>query len=104
MMSCRGPRPTGIIASIALIPVCSGSCTLLRCITPGACSSSARRTVAVIAPRASIGVGKRMKEKKEVCIVQWQGQHLPRASDRHALFDAAELTENNNTNLVLVKV
>ena len=56
MISWRWPRPIGIIASMALMPVCSGSVTLLRCMTPGACSSSARRASVSIAPRPSIGL------------------------------------------------
>src|SRR5215217_1009952 len=36
MISSRWPRPTLVIESIALIPVCSGSFTGWRAITPGA--------------------------------------------------------------------
>jgi len=42
MMSCRWPRPIGVIASIALMPVWSGSFTGWRAITLGAWSSSSR--------------------------------------------------------------
>jgi hypothetical protein len=31
MISSRWPRPIGVIESMALMPVCSGSCTGLRC-------------------------------------------------------------------------
>src|SRR5665647_2517280 len=55
LMSSRWPRPMGIIESMALMPVCSGSSTDLRSITPGACSSRARRPSATISPRPSIG-------------------------------------------------
>src|SRR5204863_407723 len=42
MISSRWPRPTFVSASIALIPVCSGSFTGWRSTTPGALNSSAR--------------------------------------------------------------
>src|SRR3954465_8834608 len=40
MISSRCPRPIGIIASIALMPVCIGSTTGWRCTTPGAFNSA----------------------------------------------------------------
>jgi hypothetical protein len=42
MISSRWPRPTFVIVSIALIPVCSGSFTGWRSMTPGALISIAR--------------------------------------------------------------
>src|SRR5579863_7969326 len=56
MISSRWPRPMGVIASMALIPVCSGSCTFLRCTTLGAWISSSRSWVSAISPRPSIGL------------------------------------------------
>ena len=56
MISWRWPRPIGVIESIALMPVASGSCTDLRTITPGAWISRARRSLDSISPRPSIGV------------------------------------------------
>ena len=55
MISWRWPRPIAVIASIALMPVCSGSFTGCRCTTVGACSSSGRRPSSAISPRPSIG-------------------------------------------------
>ena len=43
MMSSRWPRPLGVIESMALMPVCSGSCTDFRLTMPGALSSTFRR-------------------------------------------------------------
>ena len=40
MISSRWPRPIGISASIALMPVCIGSCTDLRGMMPGALTST----------------------------------------------------------------
>ena len=42
MMSSRWPRPIGIIESMALMPVCSGSLTGWRSMTPGALNSTGR--------------------------------------------------------------
>ena len=43
MISSRWPRPIGISASIALMPVCIGSCTDLRGMMPGAFTSTRLR-------------------------------------------------------------
>ncbi len=42
MISSRWPRPMAVIASMALMPVCSGSFTGWRSTTEGACVSSRR--------------------------------------------------------------
>ncbi len=55
MISSRWPRPIGVMASMALIPVCSGSFTFWRCTTDGACSSRARSSVPSISPLPSSG-------------------------------------------------
>src|ERR1044072_1522217 len=53
MMSSRCPRPIGIIASIALMPVCIGSMTGWRCTTPGALNSAGRLDEALMSPLPS---------------------------------------------------
>ena len=55
--SSRWPRPIGIIESIALMPVCTGSCTDL-CVAkcPGLSHPPSRRSVASIGPLPSIGL------------------------------------------------
>ena len=55
MMSSRWPRPIGIIESIALRPVCSGSCTDLRATMPGALISTLRIVLVRIGPLPSMG-------------------------------------------------
>ena len=55
MISSRWPRPIGVIESIGLMPVCSGSLTFCRCTTLGACSSSWRSSVPSIGPLPSSG-------------------------------------------------
>jgi hypothetical protein len=56
MISSRWPRPIGISASSAFRPVCTGSCTDLRGMMPGAFTSTRRRSVASIGPLPSIGL------------------------------------------------
>jgi hypothetical protein len=55
MISSRWPRPIGISASIALMPVCSGSFTGWRSTMPGATMSTSRRPTDSIGPLPSIG-------------------------------------------------
>jgi hypothetical protein len=55
MISSRCPRPMGISASIALIPVCIGSFTGWRSTMPGATTSTARRPTEGMGPRPSTG-------------------------------------------------
>ncbi len=56
MISSRWPRPIGIIASMALRPVCSGSFTGWRSTTPGALNSSGRNSVVSIGGPPSSGL------------------------------------------------
>ena len=56
MISSRWPRPIGIMASIALMPVCSGSFTGWRSTTPGALNSSGRVSVVSIAGPPSMAM------------------------------------------------
>jgi hypothetical protein len=55
MISSRCPRPIGIMLSIALMPVCSGSFTGWRSAMPGAMISSGRRCGDWIGPLPSSG-------------------------------------------------
>ncbi len=80
MISWRWPRPIGIIASIALMPVCIGSCTLWRCMTPGACSSSARTAVGRDGAEAVDRVAERVDDAAEVAVADGHGEHLAGAA------------------------
>ena len=62
MISSRWPRPMGIMASIALIPVCRGSCTFFRSTTPGALASIGRNRSVLIGPLPSRGWPKRVDD------------------------------------------
>ena len=55
MISSRWPRPIGIIESIAFRPVCIGSLTPWRWITPGALNSAGRVSDVLMSPLPSSG-------------------------------------------------
>src|SRR3954470_5900755 len=56
MINSRWPRPIGIRVSMAFRPVCTGSCTDLRGMMPGALTSTRRRSATLeIGPLPSIG-------------------------------------------------
>ncbi len=55
MISSRWPRPMGIMASMALIPVCTGVSTGWRTMTPGAMRSTGRVLVVSMGPLPSSG-------------------------------------------------
>ena len=52
MINSRCPRPIGVIASIALMPVCRGCLTGWRAAIPGAIVSTGRRSVVTDRPLA----------------------------------------------------
>src|ERR1700761_5357671 len=59
MISSRWPRPIGIKVSMALRPVCTGSCTDLRGMIPGAFTSTRRRSATLASsPLPSMGLPK----------------------------------------------
>jgi hypothetical protein len=55
IISSRWPRPIGVMESIAFRPVCIGSFTGCRWITPGALNSAGRRSVVSMSPLPSSG-------------------------------------------------
>ena len=56
MISSRWPRPIGIMESIALMPVWSGTFTGARSMMPGAGHSTGRDSVVLMGPLPSIGL------------------------------------------------
>jgi hypothetical protein len=79
MMSWRWPRPIGIIASMALMPVCSGSCTDLRCMTPGAWQlEGAAALDAGDLAEAVDRVAERVDDAAEVALADGSGEDLAR--------------------------
>jgi hypothetical protein len=93
--SWRWPRPIGVMASMALMPVCSGSCTDCRCTTVGACSSRARRPV-VRSGRRRRWVAQRVDDAAEVAVADRPRRDLAGAADLLALLDAGVVAEDDD--------
>ena len=105
MISWRWPRPIGIIASMALMPVCIGSCTLWRCMTPGAWSSSARTAVGRDSAEAVERVAERVDDAAEVAVADGR-RRGPRRCGVTSMPSSMplELAEDDDADLVLLEV
>ena len=104
MISSRWPRPIGIIESIALIPVCTGSLTGWRSTTPGALNSSGRRSAVSIGPAAVERVAERVDDAAEERLPDRHRRDLPGAADRLALLDLLPLADERGADVVLFEV
>ena len=89
---------------MALRPVCSGSCTDLRCMTPGACSSRARRPSVSMLAEAVDRLAQRVDDAAEVAVADGDREHLTGTADLLALLDAGELAQDDDTDLADVEV
>src|SRR3954463_5303211 len=95
MISSRWPRPTFVIESIALMPVCSGSFTGWRCTTPGALNSTGRGSGGLVGPRlgrldrplAVERVAERVDDAAEQGLADGDRRDLAGAAHRLALGD-----------------
>ena len=104
MISSRWPRPIGIIESIALRPVCSGSIDRLAL-------DHARR---LELERAVLGrldralaverVAERVDDAAEQALADRHAHHLAGAADRLALLDVLPLAEERDADVVLLEV
>ena len=104
MISWRWPRPIGVSESIALMPVASGSWTDLRCITPGAWSSSGAAGVGLDLAEAVDRGAERVDDAAEEVVADGDGEDLAGAADRLALLDPVEVTEDDDADLAGVEV
>ena len=104
MISCRWPRPIAVIASMALMPVCSGSFTGWRSTTDGACVSSGRSSVSSIGPLAVQRLAQRPDHAAEEAVADGDGQDLAGPADLLALLDLVELAEDDDADLAHVQV
>ena len=104
MISSRWPRPTFVIESIALTPVCSGSFTGWRSMTPGALNSSGRRSVDSIGPEPVERVAERVDDAAEQALADRHAHDLAGAAHRLALVDPLPLAEERGADVVLLEV
>ena len=105
MISSRWPRPTGVIASMALMPVWSGSCTGLRPTMPGRLHFETTR-FGVRGDRALAvdRLTERVHDATDEGIADGHGEDAAGGLDRLALFDALGRAEHHRTDRVLVEV
>ena len=100
MISSRWPRPMGIIESIALMPVCSGSLTPWRSTTPGALNSIGRKSAVSMGPLSSSGLPSGSTTRPTRASPTGHLQHLAAAFDQVALFDERVLAEQHGADVV----
>ena len=104
MISSRWPRPTFVIASIALIPVWSGSFTGWRSTTPGALNSSGRRSVVSIGPWPSSGLPSGSTTRPSSASPTGTRRDLAGAAHGLALLHVLPLAEERGPDVVLLEV
>ena len=104
MISSRWPRPIGVIASIDLMPVCSGSCTGLRPMMPGAWISMRRCCTPTSSPRPSIGSPRALTTRPSTPSPTGTERMRPGRLDGLALFDLVDVAEHDGADRVLVEV
>ena len=104
MISSRWPRPIGIIESIALMPVCSGSFTGWRSTTPGALNSIGRRLGGLDRGAAVERVAERVDDAADQRVADRHRHDLAGAADGVALLDLLPLAEEHRGDVVLLEV
>ena len=104
MMSSRWPRPIGVIASIALMPVCSGSHTGCRSATPGAMISTGRRCLVTIGPLPSSGLPSGSTTRPKQLVAHRHAQQPARAADFVAFGDLQVVAQDDDADGVLFEV
>src|SRR5919109_1312859 len=90
MISSRWPRPIGISASIALRPVCIGSCTQRRGGMPG--------------PLAVERIAERVDHAAEQALADRHVDDLLGPLDRAAFLDVAIVAEDHDADIVVLEV
>ena len=104
MMSSRWPRPIGIIESMALMPVCSGSFTGWRSTMPGRLDLDRAELVGVDRALAVDRLAERVDHAAEQRLADRHLQHAAGALDRVAFLDARVLAEQHGADVVLFEV
>lgn len=104
MISSRWPRPIGIMESIALIPVWSGTFTGARSMMPGAGHSTGRDSVVLMGPLAVDRLAQRVNDAAQHCLTDRDLHDALRALYRVALTDILVGTQDNGADEILFKV
>ena len=104
MISSRWPRPIGIIASIALMPVWSGSSTGWRWTTPGALNSAGRVSRRLDVALAVERLAERVDDAAEQRLPHRDLEQVARALDGVALLDLVPVAEQHGADVVGLEV
>ena len=104
MISSRWPRPIGIIASMALMPVCSGSRTGWRSTTPGAMRSSGLRCFGGDRALAVERLAQRIHHAADQRFAHGHGHDRVRALDGVAFLQFGRFAEQHRADLVFFQV
>ncbi len=104
MISSRWPRPIGIIESMALMPVCSGSFTGWRSAMPGALNSSGRRCGVSIDALAVERPAERVDDAADHRLADRHREQLAGAPDLVALLDLQVVAEDDDADRALFEV
>ena len=104
MISSRWPRPMGIIESMALIPVCSGSRTGWRSITPGAMRSMGLRWFGGDRAFAVERHAQRIDHAPDQRVAHRRGHDRARALDGVAFLNGRVFAQQHRADLVFFQV
>ncbi len=104
MINSRCPRPIGIIASIGLMPVCTGRLTLLRSITPGAMRSMLRNFARGDRPFAVQRPAQRIDHAAQQRIAHGHRRNALRAAHQLAFFNIGVLAQNDHADALFFQV
>ena len=104
MISSRWPRPMGIMESMALMPVCSGTLTHLRSMMPGALRSMGRSSFDVDGALAVNGLAEGIDDAADEGLADRNGHDAARALDKAALADADVRAEHDDADAALLEV
>ena len=105
MINSRWPRPMGIMASTALMPVCSGSFTGLAVITPGALRvPGAAEQLAADGALAVDGLAEGVHHAADHLLTHLDGGDAAGPLHGVALFDAHAGAQEHGADVVLLEV
>ena len=104
MISSRWPRPIGIMESMALMPVWSGSLTAWRSTTPGALNSTGPELVGLDGALVVERAPERVDHAADHGLADGHLEHAAGALDQVALLDEGVLAEQHGADVVLFEV
>ena len=105
MISSRWPRPIGIRVSMAFRPVCTGSCTDLRGMMPGAFTSTRRRSATLVDRALAVDrLAQRVDDAAQQALADRHVHDLAEAADFVAFRDGAVVAEDHDADVVAFQV